>query len=115
VWLAVIFSFSSLSGSPYPYDPPVWYYLERKSAHVIEYAVLMALAVRFWYAVYPRETFTKILLLAAAFSIAYGATDELHQFFTPYRGAKVTDILVDCLGAFSIALLYYFISHRKNR
>jgi VanZ family protein len=30
----------------------------------------------------------------------YGATDELHQYFVPYRSAEVSDVLCDFLGGF---------------
>lgn len=103
LWTGVIFFFSSLHGSAYPYEPTLPYYLERKGAHVVEYAVLMFLAVRFFFALFPQEALRKILLLAAVFSITYGVSDELHQFFVPYRGAKLTDVAIDGLGVLSAA------------
>ena len=114
LWMGVIFSFSSMHGSAYPFDTTLTYHLERKSAHVIEYAVLVALAVRFAYVIFPHETFSKILLLATAFSITYGASDELHQFFVPYRGANISDVFIDSMGALLIASIYYFL-YRRNR
>ncbi|MEI8096954.1 MAG: hypothetical protein WCG73_02515, partial [Candidatus Moraniibacteriota bacterium] len=47
LWMGVIFFFSSLSGSPNPFDPPLWYYLERKGAHVCEFSVLFVLTTQF--------------------------------------------------------------------
>lgn len=114
VWMGIIFSFSAMHGSAYPFDTTLTYYLERKSAHVIEYAVLVVLAVRFVYAIFPHETFFKILLLATTFSITYGASDELHQFFVPYRGAKISDVFIDSMGALLIASIYYFLYRRKR-
>lgn len=113
-WMGVIFFFSSLPGSPNPFDPPLGYYLERKGAHVVEYAVLMALAVRFVFAFFPRETFSRILLLAGASSIAYAASDELHQFFVPYRGARMSDVLIDGTSVLFVACLYYLVYRRKR-
>src|SRR5688572_11365356 len=94
-WMAVIFAFSALPGSPYPpVEPTLLYFLERKGAHVIEYLILMFLAVRFFYALTPKERLGNILMLAALLSLAYGATDELHQSFVPNRGSKITDVLI---------------------
>jgi VanZ family protein len=96
--MGVIFFFSSLPGTGADFDPPLWYVLERKSAHVFEYAVLMLLTFRFVRRVFVREAFLRQLLLSGAFSLAYAATDELHQFFIFGRGAKMTDVLIDGLG-----------------
>lgn len=98
LWMGVIFFFSSLRGSEYIYEPTLSYYLERKGAHVIEYAILMLLTVRWVFALFPKERIWKVLLVAAVFSITYGVSDELHQFFVPYRGAKISDVGIDTLG-----------------
>lgn len=103
LWMGVIFFFSSLHGSAYPYEPTLPYYLERKGAHVAEYAVLMLLSVRFLFAWFPQGGIRSIMLAAAAFSVTYGISDELHQFFVPYRGAKLTDVVIDGLGVLSAA------------
>lgn len=109
IWMGVIFFFSSLPGSEYPYQVTLSYYMERKGAHIIEYAGLMLLAVRFATAVYSRETFKKILLLAAVFSITYGVSDELHQFLVPYRGAKISDVLIDGSGVLLMGAFLWLI------
>jgi len=43
----------------------------------------------------------KKILFAAAASIccAYGISDELHQFFVPYRCTSVMDMVVDGIGS----------------
>jgi VanZ family protein len=108
VWMGVIFFFSALPGNGYS-NTSFLYHMERKGAHVIEYMVLMLLSVRFATALFPREIFKRILLLAALFSVTYGATDELHQFFVPYRGALVSDVLVDSLGVFLTGALLWLV------
>jgi len=92
IWMGVIFFFSSLPGSE-----------------------LMLLTVRFATAIYSRETFEKILLLAAVFSITYGVSDEFHQFFVPYRGAKMSDVLIDGLGALLIGASLWLIMNIRYR
>lgn len=105
VWMGVIFAFSSMPGSDIAGEPPLSYYLERKGAHVIEYLVLMLLSVRFALRLFPRERFFRVLLLAGIFSLAYAVTDELHQFFVPFRGAKISDVAFDLLGIVLMGLL----------
>lgn len=38
-------------------------------------------------------------LLAAGLAIAYGAFDEIHQFFVPGRSCSVWDVAADATGA----------------
>lgn len=108
-WLSLIFLLSHQPGSGVAWEPTWWYIIERKSAHVIEYAVLMFLAFRFFRTLFPMGTLGRVILLAAVFSLAYGATDELHQFFIFGRGAKLSDVAVDGLGiaCMSIAMLIF--------
>lgn len=105
VWMGVVFSFSALSGQVPDSPPPLSYFLERKGAHVFEYALLTWLSFCFFRYTFVRDEWKKILLVAALFSLAYGATDELHQFFVPLRGARFTDVLIDGGGVLLAALL----------
>lgn len=98
LWMGVIFFFSSLPGSGTDFEPPLWYVLERKSAHVFEYAVLMLLTLRFVRMIFPVERFSRQALFAGTFSLAYAATDELHQLFVFGRGGRMTDVAIDGVG-----------------
>lgn len=114
-WMAVIFFFSSLSGKQTAGPPPLWYFIERKGAHVFEYGLLMLLSFRYLLLSYRRESYNKILVVAALFSLMYGATDELHQFFVPLRGARFSDVLIDGLGILLMSLVLYLWYKNKNR
>ena len=78
------------------------HHLIRKCAHITEYAVLGALALR---AIAPShagslaEKRWKIAGLALAMAALYAASDEFHQSFVPSRGASVQDVLIDTCGA----------------
>lgn len=96
--MGIIFSFSQQPGKVLPGPPPLTYVLERKSAHVFEYAVLLALAVWYCKVLFPQERAWRRLLVSVTFALAYGATDELHQFFISNRGAHLVDVAVDGLG-----------------
>ncbi len=86
VWAAVIFAFSSIPSLSTGLG--TWDTILRKSAHVIEYAVLGGLLYR----ALGRET------LALAAGIAYAATDELHQHFVRGRHASPVDVAIDAVG-----------------
>jgi VanZ family protein len=95
--MVVIFILSgqSQTGSGFP----EW---ARVVAHFSEYALLAAL----WaWALAPRIG-RKALLAAAAISVLYAVSDEIHQSFVAGRDADPFDVVVDCAGiAAALALL----------
>lgn len=99
VWMGIIFAFSHQPGSGSNAEPPLWYILERKSAHIFEYAVLLLLSAFFFRQLFIQEKIGRILLIAYLFAITYGFLDEVHQSFIFGRGAKFSDALIDGGGA----------------
>ena len=74
-----------------------------KLVHAAVYAILGGLlagggVVRGW----SRRTAVAIAAVAAA---VYGASDEWHQSFVPYRDAELGDLAADAIGAVLGALL----------
>lgn len=98
LWCAVIFAFSEMPGSGLEVTPPLWYVLERKSAHVFEYAILALLSYRFFSRIYPLERFSRVAMLSGAFALTYGVLDEFHQLFVFGRGARLSDVAIDGIG-----------------
>ena len=115
IWCGVIFAFSEMPGNGQSGEPPLWYVLERKSAHVFEYAVLAFLSYRFFVSIYPRETWVRIATLVMAFGLAYGALDEFHQSFIFGRGARLTDVAIDGLGIGIGLAIIFALSKRGER
>ena len=116
LWMAVIFFFSHRPGSPWPANTSWSYFLERKGAHVVEYAVLLIISAQVFSFWFQKESTKKILFVAAGWSLMYAALDELHQFFTPYRGAHMRDVAIDALGIMLAVLIVavVFSWHRKK-
>lgn len=84
------------------------HYPIRKLAHMSEYALLAVLTASLLIAwdVSEKLPTWKKLLSALGFSLLYAASDETHQIFS-HRGASVTDVLIDGLGAtLGLALLW---------
>jgi len=75
----------------------VWDFILRKGAHMTEYGLLWFL----WYrALGHRRTWAAI-----AISVAYAATDELHQTHVAGRHGTPVDVLIDSVGiAIAIAV-----------
>lgn len=114
LWCAVIFAFSEMPGNGLGIDPPLWYVLERKTAHIVEYAILAILSYRFFAVIYPLERFSRLSALVMAFGLAYGALDEFHQVFVFGRGARLTDVFIDGIGL-ALALVSIFLLQKRRQ
>ncbi len=68
----------------------------RKTGHLTEYAILAALILR---ALRDMEDRRHALRVALLLSIAYAASDELHQSFVATRQGSVWDVVIDAVGA----------------
>jgi VanZ family protein len=95
--MGLIFWSSSQTGGG---DIPEW---GRVVAHFSEYALLGALWL---WALYPRLRRTA-WPVAAAISVAYAISDEIHQSFVPGRFSDPFDVLVDSLGIATALVLVY--------
>jgi len=96
LWAGVIFTFSS-----FPTTTTTDFYLGdfliKKTAHVIEYGILATLLFRAL--INSDVTKSRSMFLSVLIAFLYGLTDEFHQSFTPGRGPKFTDVLIDTFGA----------------
>jgi VanZ family protein len=103
-WAALIFSLSA--------QPKLVIDLELgsdKVAHFLAYAVLGALLAH----AVTRTGWP--LALAYALGIAYGASDEIHQYFVPGRSSDVVDWVADALGVLAAVALYQWMRRRAWR
>ena len=94
VYMAAIFVASSLSRVP---APPAG--LSDKQVHAVVYAglaamILRALAQGSWRGVTLGTALGAVLMAAA-----YGASDEVHQWFVPGRTFEILDMVADAIGA----------------
>jgi tRNA threonylcarbamoyladenosine biosynthesis protein TsaE len=87
VWAGLIFTVSAI-----PTLPKVgflwWDFTLKKSAHMLEYGILMYLLVR------ARLPWHKALI----YGVIYALSDEIHQRFVTGRSAKLTDVGFDTVG-----------------
>ena len=70
-------------------------FIVRKTAHVLEFATLSALAAGLLLLYEKRSPY----LMGALFSMLYAVTDEWHQTFIPGREGKISDWCFDSAGA----------------
>lgn len=81
----------------------------RKAAHVAEYGVL-GLAVAYPLYAYGKRK-RKMILWGEFICILYAVTDELHQLYVPGRAGRISDVVIDGIGALIGCLLFYFLTN----
>lgn len=79
----------------------------RKGAHMTEYAILTILI----YVWLGRWEMSRIRMSCTAilFAVLYACSDEIHQLFVAGRAGRVSDVLVDSVGAIVGLVLFLFI------
>ena len=80
----------------------VWDLVGRKIVHMSEYGLLCAL---WWRALRTLAADRTALGLAVLISLAYAATDEVHQLFVHGRHGTPVDVGIDAVGMAVAALL----------
>jgi VanZ family protein len=90
--MAAIFYVSSLPDPPIPSNSD-------KGLHWLAYLGLAVLVVRALTRGLSRRITLGVAAAAVAITVAYGATDELHQTFVPGRTGDIYDLLADTAGA----------------
>jgi VanZ family protein len=80
-----------------------------KVLHAVEYGILSLLCYRaFRWAAGPAVARQAVVLAIVTASV-YGITDEVHQFFVPFRESSWQDWLADTIGAAIGAMSWRFI------
>jgi VanZ family protein len=100
VWAyaGLIFFLSSLS-HPEQHLPSFFEEVSDKILHALEYAVLGAVGYRaFRWGTNDRLS-QHALWLAIVMASLYGASDEIHQWFVPFRDSSWQDWVADTIGA----------------
>ena len=92
VYMLLIFYLSSQSNPLPEVTSRVW----DKALHTIEYGTLAVLLCR----AFVGEAYGRLasMLLAFVLTSAYGASDEWHQLFVPFRSSDVFDWVADSIG-----------------
>jgi len=98
--MALIFALSAMPSDDV--DRGALYFLTRKLLHLAEYALLLVL---WWRALRTKLTTRLALAVAFAITVAYAATDELHQRYVDGRVGTPVDVAIDAAGAAGAAWL----------
>ena len=102
LYAGIIFYMSSLS-HPLP-SISIPYF--DKFIHIVEYSIFGILAARALKNS-PRVVFNKnFIMFAVLITVAYGASDEFHQIFVPFRACDIFDLTADLIGGTIGSLIY---------
>jgi VanZ family protein len=77
-----------------------------KLLHFVAYALLAALFLRAFKTSRIKNKVKFMLILSVLLSSLYGISDEIHQYFIPYRDADLMDVLADTLGGIMGVYIY---------
>ncbi|MDL1988835.1 MAG: VanZ family protein [Deltaproteobacteria bacterium] len=86
------------SSYPSPENIPNLPYLD-KLIHFAAYAILGILFFRAFRTQRFKENINLVIMLSILSSSLYGMSDEVHQYFVPYRNADIMDFLADVMGS----------------
>lgn len=111
-YLAAVFAVSHIPGQHLRFPFELW----DKAIHFAEYVPVGFLLVgwlarRHW----APGSRLAVMGLATAVVAAFGALDELHQWFVPNRSATFGDALADLLGGLVGAMLGALVFNLRNR
>lgn len=112
VWFLFIWLMSSQEGSGWNGAVSWDYYLERKSAHIFEYAVLAFLVwrvIRLWV-----SNTKEVLFWTLVWVLWGGVVDEVHQSFIFGREGRIVDVGIDLVGGYiGIFIAQLFLERKK--
>lgn len=94
------------SSNPSPEQVPDIPYLD-KGIHFCAYAILGALFLRALRTLPVMKNQRVVLFLSILFAAMYGVSDEIHQYFVPYRDADIMDVLADTIGSVAGVFAYH--------
>ncbi len=83
-----------------------------KVLHFVAYALLGALFLRAFKTSRIKNNVKLMLILSVLLSSLYGISDEIHQYFVPYRDADLMDVLADMLGGIMGVYIYQAIARK---
>jgi len=76
----------------------------KESLHLVEFAILYVLFV--FFLLVDGKLTEKTSLISAIVACLWGLTDEIHQYFVPYRSATFIDLVKDVTG---VAVCFWII------
>jgi VanZ family protein len=82
--------------------------------HFVAYALLGILFLRALKTSRIKINIKLMMILSILLSFLYGISDEIHQYFVPYRNADLMDVLADMFGAITGVYIYQSLAGKTS-
>jgi VanZ family protein len=86
-----------------------------KVLHFLAYAVMGVLFYRAYQTLRLKDNLKMLILLSVVSASLYGISDEIHQYFVPFRDASIFDVIANILGAICGVYLYSLWAGSRGR
>ena len=87
-----------------------------KFIHFFAYAVMGVLFYRAYQTLPAKDDSRMLILLSVVSASLYGISDEIHQYYVPFRDASIYDGIANFLGALCGVYLYHrWVASRAKR
>ncbi|MGD8522787.1 MAG: VanZ family protein [Desulfobacterales bacterium] len=114
-WLPLILYclliFIQSSKPSFEHLPDIQYF--DKILHFVVYAILGILFFRAFHTMRLRQSRQLLILLSILGATLYGISDEIHQYYVPFRDADVFDVIANTLGSVFGVYIYSLRINKK--
>jgi len=86
-----------------------------KALHFLAYAVMGILFYRAYQTLRIKDNLRMLILLSVVSASLYGISDEIHQYYVPFRDAEILDAIANFLGAICGVILYHLWAVSRGR
>lgn len=86
-----------------------------KILHFLAYAVMGILFYRAYQTLRIKDNQQMLILFSVVSASLYGISDEIHQYFVPFRDAEILDAIANFLGALCAVYLFHLWAVSKYR
>jgi VanZ family protein len=101
------------SGQPSPERIPDVHFLD-KILHFGAYGLLGVLFFRAYETLPLKNSKNLLILISIGSATLYGISDEIHQYFVPFRQADIMDAVANAIGSICGVYLYYRWKNQKE-
>ena len=110
IYCLIIFIQSSLPA----YERLPEFRFSDKLLHFGAYALMGILFFRAFQTLGIKSDARRLILFSIAAATLYGISDEIHQYFVPFRNADLLDVLANTLGAICGVYFYHIWMSRRQ-
>jgi VanZ family protein len=101
------------SDHPSPERLPTFAFSD-KILHFAAYGLLGALFFRAYTTTPLKDRGNRLILSSIGSATLYGISDELHQYFVPFRQADILDAIANAIGSICGVIIFYYWTVKKK-